>query len=270
MWASTHRVQLRMITHGVSVSPEVLQREISTVERTYNQCEGMDFHLSVAENASAGASTLQDRLVDFPQGITTVNQGFFDFFTPWFPSRNERVIDVHWVDHLNANTRKEFQSGQPISIIDLGQAYSELSIANMVADPRPESQRVPSLMGLAGGSMLLAADTLKGVEGLRGVITDSSGVDHFYRAYHSSLLAHELGHILLEEQDGSGDYHDHYCTGIHARCPEENLMTAGGYEDRVYYDSGALGKVVGNSPLPALEKAQCGILLRRLPRYEAN
>jgi hypothetical protein len=253
---------VRLIEHGVTIDRERLRREVLTVERTYSQCEGVDFHLHIGEEQPAPATTLQDRLVRFDHGQVILTQNFFDLFTPWMPTHAPHTIDIHWVDVLETATRDEVSNHQPISILDLGQAYSAISISNLYQDPRPETARTPSLAQLGGNNVLLAAETLRAIEDESPIQLDEQGRP--YREYHSSLMAHELGHILLSENDASRGYKDHWCPGADTACPGDNLMTGGGYADRIWLSPSDYRKVIGYSPLPELEKAQCEILKRRI------
>jgi hypothetical protein len=77
------------------------------------------------------------------------------------------------------------------------------------------------------------------------------------------LLAHELGHILLETQtkeNTADSYKDHYCPGLNDYCPQTHLMSSGGADERIYYKAPALKKIIGYTELPQVDLVQCEAL----------
>lgn len=108
--------------------------------------------------------------------------------------------------------------------------------------------------------MIRTAEPQIPIEGDEGVEEAAPVVTEQYLEYHSSLLAHELGHILMEHQDGVTDFYDHYCPKYHTACPRDNLMTSGGYIDWTDLRAPHFTQPSGYSPLPNLEAEQCELL----------
>jgi hypothetical protein len=264
-------LKLRLITHGSlgsAVEKERLLRQLLAAERILSQCKGLEVKLQVTEQPKAplgvrpDGSADHDALTTVAGGELAVTPSFLAFFGPWRASRGPNAVDVHLVDYLGTRARQEDQQGKPISQQSLGQAFNAAILDNLYRDPRPAGAE--PLSAVAGHSVVLAMRTLLRSEGK--VLKFPDPVTHQIRAayaeYHSSLLAHELGHILLEAQDGKGSYVDHYCPGARDACPDDNLMTGGGYADFRALRAPSFKKVELYSPLAPLEPEQCELLAR--------
>jgi len=82
-----------------------------------------------------------------------------------------------------------------------------------------------------------------------------------WRGLQSSLLAHEMGHILMDPQSGKGNYIDHYCQDLGITCPQGYLMSGGGFTNKTFLRVPQMDKSIGYSPLPLIEKGQCEALI---------
>ena len=240
-------VSIRLIEHGVSFPVASLVRQLKAAEAIYSQCEGVRFHVQVTGRSLANDEPgvrLWERLTDVKNGNVFFAPEFFQFFGPFAVERKAGVIDVHLVEHMNSTTREEIEHGQ-LSIIDLGTAFGAEKIEKFNGDTHAAA--------VGGDTLVLGLRTLQAVEGktIKYPPLWAKAI-----SYSSSLLAHELGHILLEDLSAS-EYRDHYCQGVHSDCPADNLMTAGGYQDNVYFSAKYPDEIAGYSPLPRLESAQC-------------
>ena len=166
------------------------------------------------------------------------------------------------VDFLDASAREEYKKHKRISVLGLGKAWANSTIDWIYHDHRIEKEPKPA--DLAGDSLLIAGVTLGYSETRKRIQRDPNDkskilLKGFQR--NSSLLAHELGHILFEPQSGEThkNYIDHYCPGVNDFCPDTNVLTAGGYEDYIYVDPEREKKVIGFSKLPEVEEEQCEV-----------
>lgn len=273
-------LHLRIIRHGVTPSPDLLEKQLRSAERIFSQCAGLKVRLKILDELNGPPTQLQDRLIAVGGGKQSVSEEFFDFFSPWIESRPAGTIDVHLVDHLNPYTREEHRNGQHIVEVLLGRAFNAWNINRLYSDPRATPPE--PLSHYAGDTVILAVETLEAVEGRRNLIRDRRAgsldeprylevsISHEY-----SLLAHELGHILLEEQSGEEAFQDHRCPELGTYCPPDHLMKPGSYVNKVFYDGPEFRQVIGHSPLPRIEERQCEVLrahskLHQLDQREAS
>lgn len=261
----SYGVDLRVIRHGIAVDSKVWARQLRAAERIFSQCPGVNFTIRVAGESSSAYTQSQDRLFSANSADSALGPGFFEMLGPWSENRDPIWIDVHLVDHLEAESRKEAEQRKTISLVNLGQSFDARRLDGWYLDPRPAWQRTQSLSELGGDRLFLAMETLRSVEGIRRRV--SKHVEQ--EIYYSSLLAHELGHFLLETQlDSPQSYHDHFCPSLGADCPENYLMTAGGYQDKIHSQHGLFSKRVRYSPLPKLDATQCEALVNHPKVYE--
>lgn len=164
-----------------------------------------------------------------------------------------------------------------------GQAFDADRVDSLYLDSRPEGARVPIASQVAGFSVTLAMKTHEAYEGDIVRIYDPSRPrsaeenqkidvrapiridprDYIAAAItrNSSLLAHELGHIVLESQ-GKGEYHDHFCPAFGETCKKDYVMSGGGSSEFEVLGAPKFKKVVGYSPLPLVDPVQCQNLIR--------
>lgn len=260
-----YQVNLRIINRGAKVDKATLEKQLLATEKIYSQCEGVNFKVNVVDTLETSWTNDQDNLTDVFDSLITITQSFINFFSPFVNSKNNAVIDVHLADYLSAAMRasKNKSDGQ----IFLGQAYNERGIGVLLHDFRTANSQ-PSLHQLAGDSLVLAFELLQHNNGINRKILDSDiwakkkkrVYKYSIEVYHHSLLAHELGHILLETQDPKISYKDHFCPGLNDFCEKDNLMSSGGSEDIIYFDI-KKKKRLGYSALPQVEPEQCAALV---------
>jgi hypothetical protein len=255
-------VKVRFINHGLKISVQDLQPMIQAAQSSFSQC-GVNFKIEVTA-VSAQATNLQDNLEEIDsQNHYVLSSKFFDFFTPWMASRSPGVIDIHLVDHLDSRNRDAEKHHKPLFMAYEGKTFASINIEHLYNDSRPENQRNPSLQSLAGDTSLLAIQTARMEDAKLTMIVEPQNRSHVlkaWREYSTYLMAHEMGHILLETQTAEQSYVDHLCPALGETCPMTHLMSAGGYDEKRFLNPSNKKDVIGFSPLPQIDQAQCARL----------
>jgi hypothetical protein len=271
-------VNVKFTNHGLTVPSETLPRLIHAVEVIYSQCEGVNFHVNVVSETTAPYTTDQDGVTEVaPPGVVALGDQFEKFYSEFPNSPETGLISVDLVDDLEASVRDSEASGSPSESF-LGQALPSTIMNNLYKDMRSAQYQktLPSEVG--GNTIRLGMSTLKIAESTAGPVfhenesyTDGSAVldsngkpiaIQAFRGLQSSLLAHEMGHILMDPQNGLGTYIDHYCQDLGVTCPRGYLMSSGGFSDKTYLRVPQMDIPIGYSPLPTVEKGQCEALIR--------
>ncbi len=245
-----YSIELRIISHDAKLKPELRERLLRAVERVYSQCAGVDFRVSVVAEAKGKQGKYVADQTGAKNGQYTLRENFVKFFEPWVASRVPNVIDVHVV--------KRF----PGPATAYGHAYSEVTEKTHVIDyPAGMTRYRPS--ELSGNSLIIAVEPTEKAEKemnkLRRPGTPLTGNDWVagWTKPASDLLAHELGHILMEDLTTF----NHGCIGEpNNACPRSNLMSNGGSDLSVYYVPPKFKDVLGYTPLPQVNDHQCDLL----------
>jgi len=253
-------LNLRIINHGTSVDEVFWRRQLNGVEKIYSLCEGIDFHVNVVSQVNSPATLLSETLVAAHGGNQILGRSFLDFFSPWIASRaippEENVIDVHWVDYLNAADRIRYNDGHSFPTGGYaGQAFNLLKLDRdyIFDDSVPHGLKASQI---AGNTLVLAVTGIQqGEENAKKIAAQNSGS----AARESSVLAHEIGHLLMNFDilDKNGNYISHACPGVRDYCPRTNFLSSGGAEDLMTYSN---GQIQSYSPLAQIEPKQCEIL----------
>jgi hypothetical protein len=186
------------------------------------------------------------------------------------------VITVDLVDFMDSDSRAAAKNGGGESF--LGQAYPASVIDNLYLDERSSQYKAKGPLSSVGGNTIrLGMSMLKISESTSGPAMHINEVDEngktvlddwgnpipviAWRGLQSSLLAHEMGHILMETQDGKPGYIDHFCPELGVTCPQGYLMSGGGFTDKTYLSVPDMKTPIGYSTLPLVEKTQCNALI---------
>lgn len=269
-----YTLDLRVINHGTEVRPEMWNRQVIGLENVYSQCSHVNFRVNVVSVVSTVSTELSDHLVDAHAGQTYLPQAFIDFFSPWISSRissrSEAAVDVHWVDYLSPGDRKRYTEEAEPTAGFFGQAFHPGKLDRFYPyAPEVSETRKPS--EIAGNTVVAAMTAFRiAQENQNGLRLDQpdakvpSSVAGFYFAKNSTLIAHEIGHLLMnfELLDKDGNPISHACPGKHDYCPRENLMSAGGSAEYVAYEitPRGPGRRLGYSPAAEIEPEQCAML----------
>jgi hypothetical protein len=266
-----YSVNVKFTNHGLTdLSADTVNRLVRSTEKIYSQCEGVNFHVHVVATVQAPYTTDQDDVTGATAGVLQLGDRFQKFYSQ-FPNNPESgIISVDLVDDMDPSIRADEHAGKQGESF-LGQALPASVIDNLYQDNRSPQYRTGALSELGGNTIRLAMETLKISEANKPPVTHiNNGTDIWgnpkmkvaFRSYESTLLAHEMGHILMEVQDGKGEYIDHYCPGAKKQCGPDMMMSPGGYNDRVYLRVPQMDTPIGYSPLAKVESAQCEALKR--------
>lgn len=235
---------IRIINHGIPEYEQWTREQIRAAELIFSQC-GVRLKIQCVDREELPKSNEQDRLTYYQNDKAYFTPGALNIFEAVFAGKDPSVMDIHIVDHLNAEIRS---SGSTIN--------QEMSLGISFNPPLFGWIYHGTPVELAGQHLFVAAETVmydkRNFIRLQGM-----------RAYprHLSLLAHEIGHQILESQrTPAPEYHDHWCTGQQDYCPSGNLMVGGGNEDRIWKHE-SRNKVLGFDPLPKLDSRQCRQLI---------
>jgi len=269
-----YTVNVKFTNHGVKDIPaETIPRLIHAVEVIYSQCPGVDFHVNVVSQEMAPYTTDQDNVTEILNNRVAVGDGFQKFYSQFPNSPQTGIISVDLVDDLSANIRR---SEKPTETY-LGQALPATILDNLYLDTRSPQHRgsLPSAIG--GNTIRLAMKTFKIAESVKGSSLHINEVDQndnpildskgkpipvvAFRGFQSALLAHEIGHILMDPQSGRGVYIDHYCQDLGVTCPEGYLMSGGGFTNKTFLRVPEMDRPIGYSPLPVVERGQCETMI---------
>jgi hypothetical protein len=240
----TYQLKVRIINHGVKRARQWVQQQLRAAEIIYAQC-GLNFKLETAGRLELPPGQYQDQLISFQDSQMYFSSGAERLFELARAGKRDDVVDVHVVDHLNSGIRS---SGTIVNqSLKLGQAFNPILVNWIFHGSTPQ---------LAGQHVFLAADTVRMATNSFIRIGPNKGYSR-----NLSLLAHELGHLVLEGQHPEGgNYHDHWCDGVPAYCDFDNLMSAGGNPDKIWRDA-QTGRITGYDALPALDQRQCDLLI---------
>lgn len=246
----SHSLKLRVFYHGTSDKQKWLMEQLHAARIIYFQCSiGLEFEILSTQHLPL--TDAQFSLVSFENGKFNTTITGRNFFSGLHPNKKENSIDVHVVDHLTKRIR-DLQTTRN-SLRTIGQAFNPEFI-------RFATSNNQNAIDLYGNNVFLAANTIKLMSEKKEnfLIDPSKRIKLISR--NLSLLAHELGHILLEEQIGEL-YRDHFCESIGDYCKRDNLMSAGGNPDNVWKKLKS-GKIIGYDLLPQIDKRQCEVLRR--------
>ncbi len=260
---ASYGLKIRIISRGIKVDSKLLTEQIQATEKIFSQCDGVNFKLEVTESVNGSYTKSQDNLINFEySGENTtmfVSPEYFDFYEPYRSTRRAEVMDIHLADAFSdaARAQKNYTTF-------LGQSVNSNSFNWLWLDPRENKN--PTLEEYGGNSVILAFNLLKFVrtlwiKGLDKEKTKPKKPVYLYgfKERHSSLLAHEIGHILLETQTSATthEYKDHHCPGLNDYCPSDYLMSGGGAEEREFYKPPNFKKIIGYTSIPKLDLVQC-------------
>lgn len=268
----THLLNLRLINHGIKNSAEELNKMIQAAEAIYSQCPGVNLRIQVSEEIETEKTRLSEQLMILEPGVLSgLSRSFFDFFKPWkeTPKRVQGSIDLHLVDYLLKTSREEYESTGKIHYMKIGQTFNEKTI-NLLHPASPGLEDLGEPSEFSGNSVILAFKAWRQNNTQMTIYykdksTDSRGkllknAIVRYRVVSSNwtLLAHELGHILLNVPQDLEDYKFHYCPDKGDFCDLDNLMSPGGDPAEEYLHP-TENKVIGWTALPQLEPGQCAL-----------
>jgi hypothetical protein len=252
---ATHQINIRIINHGEPLKPWTLDAQLKSAETIFSQCPGATVKLNIISQIDLEPTTSGENLVVFNGFEQWLKGDFEEFFRPALRGRDFlNTIDVHITGYLDENARIEHQTKGTISQLALGKAFTRATIDWFYLSERPGDEK----FRLAQDTLILSKETLEYAE-TRKYKMKIDGKLRSASAFKSSLLAHELGHILMDPQskETHSIYTDHFCPDINDFCPRSNLMSGGGYTN-YEFKLGFFKK--GYSPLPNLEKGQCDLL----------
>lgn len=239
-----YKLSLRVLNHGVPDAKAWIEEQVRAAEVIYSQC-GSRIKVEVTQFQDLPYSTEHDHLTEFSNDLIIFTEQAKNFFTKVLPGKNHDVLDIHVVDHLNPAIR---ESGSIINeSVYLGQSYHPRLIGWVFHGASPS---------LAGQHVLLAAETVRISSNSFIWIGDKRGYNR-----HLSLLAHEIGHQILEDQTPEQGYRDHWCEAQDGYCDFGNLMSGGGNPDMIWKHI-IDGSVGGFDKLPTMDAVQCQQLLR--------
>jgi hypothetical protein len=265
-----YSVKMRIVEHGIQISPADLDRQIQMTEKAYSTCPGVNFHVNYLGSTDAPATTVQDHfIINTSDGAADVGDVFQTFFSQFTNRPETGVLVIHLFDTLDAASRAELKAGQNLNSIFEGQAYNAKNMDHIYTDTRSPIYQSKPLSEVGGNSVVIGWATTKYDEAQALHINsttqkDKSGkpvVLEGWRNQSSALFAHEMGHVLMEKQDGTGNFRDHYCFGLGDYCPQGYLMSAGGFNDRIFLDQKTLTQPIGYTALPTIDTVQCQMLL---------
>lgn len=257
---ATHELKLRIVDYGLH-KPERLLKMIKVSEIVLSQCPQINLKITVDEVIKKIPTTIHEDMfvmMDLPYRL---KQNYFNFFDSFRKSHKEGRIDIHLLDYLSTRDR-EREPGTPV--FNYGKAYISYlqDWLFRAIDYKPDTV-TPS--ALSRNSVLL------GMKAVRDDIKDRRERTRRGRSplvtirTHDTLLAHELGHILLETQKPGLDdiYIDHYCPDTGDACEPEYLMSAGGAKDAIQYQRQSDGTLVPSlyHKIPLVEPSQCEALV---------
>lgn len=247
--AATHEIQIRIFQHGLKGKEKLIQEQLHYAETVFSQCPGLAVKITPIKFQNLKSSTQQENMTEFKGSTTFFTKRFLKFMTPFSSNRPQDVVDVHMTEYMNKDVRKTQKlDGQ----ITYGQSFNPTILNHFFNDPRPSYQQNPSLKDLAGDRVFLAIST---VALQRNSLTRYPYGISKPRSY--SLLAHELGHLILANYDAqTGFYGDHWCPDAGTYCEKGYLMSSGGNND-AYYLSLDSSKIIGYDPLPLMDTLQC-------------
>ena len=250
----THQLDIRVIRHGLKGREAFIEEQIRATETVYSQCPGLVLKINVTERIDQPSATEQENSTDFIGNKSYVSPKFLDFMKPYAGDREQsKIIDVHMHEFLNEEIRK---TKQVTGAIHFGQSFNDSILNRVFLDPRTETAPSPTLSELVGETVHLAIETV--------ALNRSGGLkykDKWSHPRNISLMAHEIGHLLLEAYDPVKNwYGDHWCPTLNDSCPDGFLMSAGGNDDNSYTVPNK-NKVLGYDALPKLDAIQCDRLL---------
>jgi len=264
-----YSVKIKLVEHGVKISDADLDRQIKMAEKTYSQCDGVNFHVQVVGREDAPETAEEDNLISTDKGVEQLGDVFQSFFSKFPNSPQTGVISINLFDALDAQTRAELLAGQQANSIFEGQAYNAKNMDHFFRDIRSPQYRSTPLSDVGGNSIIIGWKTTLYDESKGTHVNDPTRktpdgkkvVLQGWRNQSSSLFAHEMGHVLAEKQDGTEpSFKDHFCFGINEYCPEGYLMSGGGFDDRIFLDPKDLKTPIGYSALPKMDSVQCEML----------
>lgn len=245
----THELQIRVIQHGLKGRDNLIAEQIRYAETALSQCPGVVVKITPIEYQKVKSSTNQEEMTTFKGSDIYYSKDFLNFAKPFALDRQNGPIDIHMTEFMNKEIRKTKKvTGQ----INYGQAFNMTSLNVIFKDPRSVSDQKIPLENLVGNSLYLAIET---VALQRQTVTKYPQADSHPRSY--SLMAHEIGHLLLEAYDPVAHFYgDHWCPAFNAPCEKGYLMSSGGNND-AYYTDKTSGKILGYDALPLLDNVQC-------------
>lgn len=231
--------------HGFNLKgiKSFLKSQIQAAEIIYSQCGP---RIKIKTNIIKSSKQIRDLnyVVKFENEQISFTEEILNLFQDILLYKSPDILDIHLIDHLNPKIR-ETKSTKNQSI-ELGISFNPRLVGIIWNGSVPE---------IAGQHVFIAIKTVE-------MVNKNFLKIHERRGYprNLSLLAHEIGHQVLEGQNPVHGYKDHWCDGISDSCPIENLMTAGGNQDRIWINS-SKNKTEGFDFLPKLDKRQCDLLI---------
>lgn len=256
----THELKLRMIDYGFH-KPQKLNRMLQTAEVIFSQCPQLNLKITVDETLKRPATQTHEDMTIIREIPFHLTQNYYDFFYPFMQSHKPGRIDIHLFDYISKNDRTRAEGRAPFNF---GKAYiGHIQDWLFRAIDYSPSHIEPSK--LSRNSLFMAMKAVSDEQKNRREMARRAINPLITFRSHDALLAHELGHILLETQKPDMDdiYIDHYCPDYGDSCESEFLMAPGGANDTVQYqrdESGNLNPTLYHS-LPKIEPTQCEALL---------
>lgn len=253
----THTIRIRLLYHGTKKQNDLMAQQIQAAQNIYSQC-GIKLKVEVDSLEFHPSSRFQEKITTVVDRSVALTAEGLEAMKPFMSGKKNGVLDVHIVQHLNKDIRiNETTRNQNVN---LGVAFNPVLLEWIYKDLRQD--KTPPVGEIFGNSLFIAAGTLKLKKELSQDFTIYRDRNQKRYQRNLSLLAHELGHILLEGQtkaNTNNQFKDHYCESISASCSRGNLMSGGGNEDAVVTDLTS-GEVIGYDPLPELDARQCQLL----------
>lgn len=241
----THQINIRVLNHGLRGSDSWLKSQIKAMRVLYAQC-GMNLKVSVVSRLNLPSTQIQDEIYDFEDRGIVMKQKLITFFSSFASNRPKASFDIHLVDYLNKGVRQS--SSTHNHQVTSGIAFNPILFDWIIFGKD---------VHYAANSLFLAVETVKLKEK-----DDFIRINNLIgRPRSLSLLAHELGHLVLEGQrPADGGYRDHWCMERMDYCGSDNLMSSGGNDDRLWLDP-KTRKIKAYDPSPLIDQLQCQELL---------
>lgn len=241
----THQIDVRVLNHGLRESESWLNDQVRAMRVLYTQC-GINLKVNVVTWLNLPSTQVQDEIYGFEDRGLVMKNEVTAFFKSFARDRIEGSFDLHLVDYLNHGVRQS--SSTRNQQVTSGTAFNPILFDWIIFGPDVQ---------YAANSLFLAVETVKLKE--RESFIRINNLIGSPRSL--SLLAHELGHLVMEGQDArDGHYRDHWCMESADYCEAGNLMSGGGNDDQVWRDPQSQ-RIKAYDLLPLVQVSQCQKLL---------
>lgn len=257
--APTHKLKLRLIDYGFH-KPEKLEKMIKASEMIFSQCPQVNLKIEIENIKKANPTQAHEQMAAMRDLPFSLNQKYFDFFKPHLDDHKKGIIDIHLLDYISSTDRERPANQMPFhfgkAFVSYLQDWLYRSIEYTPSHIKPSE--------LSRDSVLLAMKSVSEYEKNSQDRANRSSSSTVQMKSHNTLLAHELGHILLETQKPGLDdiYIDHYCPDEGDTCGENFLMAAGSNPDWIQFQRNSSGELepILYQGMPMIEASQCEAL----------